>query len=121
MKSEDEQEVASQTGYESALDTSLVCDLNYPPVTSRKSRHELTEVLKIYSLLYLFLRCSNFFFFKTESMFSQAEKEERRLSCLLANRQSSKRRVHRRQVYMLVSSSTLLSSGTPVYLMPVLD
>lgn len=99
IKFEDEQEVAIQAGYESELKTSIVCDLNYPPpVTRRTSRQELTEVLKIYSLLYLFLRCFNSFFLKTESMFAQAEKEERRMRRVLANRESAKRTIHRRQV-----------------------
>lgn len=60
LNSEDEQEVAIQTGYESELKRSLVFDLNYPPVTIRKSRHELTEVLKLYCLLLLFLDVSAF-------------------------------------------------------------
>lgn len=70
IKFEDKQEVAIQTRYESELKTSLVCDLNYPPpVTSRTSRQELTE----------------------------AEKEERRMRRVLANRESAKRTIHRRQ------------------------
>lgn len=58
-----------QTGYESELKNSLVFDLNYPPVTIRKSRHELSE----------------------------EEKEERRLRRVLANREAAKRTVRRRQ------------------------
>ncbi|KAJ8534038.1 hypothetical protein K7X08_007362 [Anisodus acutangulus] len=69
IKSEDEQEIAIQAEDESELQTSFVCALNYPPVTSSKSRQELTE----------------------------AEKEGRRLHRVLANRESARRTIHRRQ------------------------
>ncbi|XP_047253244.1 uncharacterized protein LOC107843662 [Capsicum annuum] len=71
-KSEDEQEIAVQSEYESELKTRLVLDLNYTPVTSRKSIQELTE----------------------------EEKEERRLRRVLANRESARRTVRRRQAML---------------------
>ncbi|MCD7471160.1 hypothetical protein HAX54_011473 [Datura stramonium] len=64
-----EKGIARKSEYESELKASLVCDLNYPPVTSRKSRQELTE----------------------------AEKAVRRLRRILANRESARRSVRQRQ------------------------
>lgn len=95
MKFEDEKEVATQTGYESELKTSLVCDLNYPPPVTRTSRRELTEVLKIYNFLYF--NFIDFFLLKVCSLV-KAEKEERRMRRVLANRESAKRTIRRRQV-----------------------
>ncbi|KAK4345792.1 hypothetical protein RND71_035968 [Anisodus tanguticus] len=91
IKSEDEQEIAIQAEDESELQTSFVCALNYPPVTSSKSRQELTEYA-----------CSG-------------RKEGRRLHRVLANRESARRTIRRRQI-LGVKSKLRLSSGANKYL-----
>ncbi|XP_016477078.1 uncharacterized protein LOC107798583 isoform X1 [Nicotiana tabacum] len=64
-----EQEIAIRSEDESELDTSLLCASNNPPVTSGKSRQDLTE----------------------------AEKEGRRLRRVFANRESARQTIRRRQ------------------------